>query len=347
MPTHQIQIFPANHHQLRWPAGLDFHRLTNANFRKYMINFQPQSELAEYANSWLYLTQACRGAFSSYGTLIRQAQFVAGLGRHNRHWVIVRPLGYLPEDFLTTLSKLISTTNANPFVFVKKAGPDMRSQFADLARINKVRVLGASVYPWDRNAPHDDDTFPELVIPLSEMFRALAKMGRPLHRLRSQLRRFELLRLTADMSTVADLGIDRVLEMLRDHFESDHSYVESYVNMVRILSHVMSQDTWRHFVPTLGGEPVGLFAYDRLDPRSAGVYASLASKHFPGLGETMMLQLFNLMSHEGIEYVNLGGSETEGLNNYKRKFTGSRDSHFGIRHRYPILVLDLRTMLRE
>jgi hypothetical protein len=341
-----IQIFPSRHSELHLPSGIDFWPLTNANFRKHMVRFQPQSGTAEYANSWLYLTQACRGAFSSYGRLVGQSDFIAGLGRHNRHWVVVRPCGHPSESFLHALDQLVSTTNARPFVFIKKADSNMRDYFADLARVNKVGVLGASAYRWDRNAPHDDDTFPEIVVSLQDLFRALHERGGPLRRLRSQLRRFELLKLNVEISTIPQTGFSRVVEMLESHFEADSSYVESYINMLRILSRSTPTDTWRHFVPVVEGEPVGLFVYDRIDEMSAGVYASVASKHYPGLGETMMLKLFERMRWEGVAFANLGGSETEGLRNYKRKFTLPYQTGLE-EHRYPILVLDFRATPRK
>lgn len=343
MPAPAVQVFPSPRAEFQLPDGMDLWPLTIANFRRHMNRFQPRPGAAEYASSWMYLTQACRGALSPYGRLIGQRDFVAGLGRHNGHWVIVRPRGRLSENFLPILGEFVSVTNARPFVFVKKADSNMRSQYADSARVNNLRVLGGNTYRWDRNAPHDDDTFPEIVVSLPDLFRTLPEGGHRLRRLRSKLRRFESQKLTVELSTVREVRPDRVMEMLLFHFESDHSYVESYVNMLKILSAIpASQDTWRHFVPTIGGEPVGLFAYDRLDGLSAGVYAAVALKHYPGLGETMMLKLFELMHQEGVSFANLGGSETEGLRSYKRKFAVPDEAGSVREHRYPILVLDFR-----
>jgi hypothetical protein len=346
MPSTVVQIFPSRSAKFQLPDGIGFCPLTIANFRRRMKRFQPPPGTAEYASSWLYFTQACRGALAPYGTLIEQRDFVAGLGRHNGHWVIVRPRGHLSDDFLPILGQFVRATNARPFVFVKKADSSMRTQYADSARVNNVGVLGANTYRWDRNAPHDDDTFPEVVVSLPDLFKTLPEGGRRLRRLRSKLRRFELQKVPIELSTVRDIGRDRVMDMLGFHFESDHSNVESYVNMLKILSAPASQDTWGHFIPTIKGEPVGLFAYDRIDGLSAGVYAAVASKHYPGLGETMMLKLFEQMREEGVSFANLGGSETEGLRDYKRKFVAPDEAGSVRGRRHRILVLDFRPILK-
>ena len=137
------------------------------------------------------------------------------------------------------------------------------------------------------------------------------------------------------------------MQMLRLHFDRDDSRTEPYVNMLEILGSMTYADTWSHFVPRIHNDPVGLFAYDRTGRTSGGVYASVASKSYPGLAETMLLELFKRMSQENIKTASLGGSETEGLISYKRKFVSPAPEGAGLFYgrQYPIMVLDFSPVL--
>jgi hypothetical protein len=269
--------------------------------------FPRESGAAVYSDSWLYLTQACRGALGSLGGYYRDRGFFVGLGLHRDSWVLVRPIGRPPEGFLGKLARFVAESGKSPWVYVKKPG----------------LLGGVEPRPWNANAPADDDTYPEYIVD-TRLARKLAEArGRRGQRLRWQLRQCESLRLVRD--SLASAGAAAGLrQFLRDHFGNEPEAVSSYENMIEILS---SEDSsyWSHYlVRDEHRRVVGFFAYEWVDVQSVGVYASLAARSITGLSERLMLELFDDLSRIGARWANLGGSESESLDQYKRTYAGRR-----------------------
>lgn len=303
------------------------------------------SGAARYSDAWLYITQACRGTGIGLGAIHESKDFFVGLGRHNHHWVLVRPYGRPQLDLMQVLAKMVAQTNLRmrPYVFVKKASEDIRKQLRNLAQLIGANVLGATDYPWDRAAPHDDDTFPERFVEVSDGGEHLLYNGENARRLRSKMRQYNAYSHEIEFSTVNEAGMDAVLDMIEFHFGSDRSNVESYVNMLKILNQSTGHGHWHHFVPMRNGCPVGLFAYEIVDAVSAGVYAAMAMNEMRGLAEAMMFEMFKRMAKSRIKIANLGGSETKGLDDFKAKFSHLRTAIPMAKS--PICVIDFRRSL--
>jgi len=92
--------------------------------------------------------------------------------------------------------------------------------------------------------------------------------------------------------------------------------------MIEILSSEDSPYWSHHLVRDEHRRVVGFFAYEWVDVQSVGVYASLAARSITGLSERLMLELIDDLSRIGARWANLGGSETEALDQYKRKYAG-------------------------
>lgn len=280
--------------------------------------FPRESGAALYSDSWLYLTQACRGALGSFGGYYRDPDFFVGLGVHGDSWVLVRPIGRPPEGFLDKLARFVAESGKSRWVYVKKPG----------------LLSGGKPPPWDANAPGDDDTYPEYIIDTRLAWKLADAPGRRGQRLRWQLRQCESLRLVRD-SLASPGATDGLRQFLRNHFGNEPGPVSSYENMIEILS---SQDSayWSHYlVRDEYRRVVGFFAYEWVDAQSVGVYASLAARSITGLSERLMLELFDDLSRIGARWANLGGSETESLDQYKRKYAGWRS------RRNSLLAIDL------
>ncbi|MDD4616001.1 MAG: phosphatidylglycerol lysyltransferase domain-containing protein [Alphaproteobacteria bacterium] len=67
-------------------------------------------------------------------------------------------------------------------------------------------------------------------------------------------------------------------------------------------------------------QAVGLWDVSNNHRKTANVYVNFCNTEIPGLSEFSMVQCCGTLHNQGIEYVNLGGSETENLDAYKRKF---------------------------
>ncbi|MDD4616157.1 MAG: hypothetical protein PHW76_03450 [Alphaproteobacteria bacterium] len=67
-------------------------------------------------------------------------------------------------------------------------------------------------------------------------------------------------------------------------------------------------------------QAVGLWDVSNSHRKTANVYVNFCNTKIPGLSEFSMVACCRTLHNQGIDYVNLGGSETKNLDAYKRKF---------------------------
>jgi hypothetical protein len=67
-------------------------------------------------------------------------------------------------------------------------------------------------------------------------------------------------------------------------------------------------------------QSVGLWDVSNKTQRTANVFVNFCNTEIRGLSEFSMVKCCETLSAEGVRYVNLGGSESESLDAYKRKF---------------------------
>lgn len=299
--------------------------------------FPCRSGQAVYSDSWFYIAQACRREDGTFGSYFRSDTFFVGLGSHRNHWVLVRPTGTFTPQFLSDLKDVVRTSSMSRRVFVKKAPPEFLQQLGE----SGVVVVSADEYPWDSTAPHDDDTFAEPILQVDAALAIAGESGAHASRLRSKLRQFDQYRSRLSLRSISESDSTAVVRMLVDHFDQDPQNVNAYLTMLETLR-TINDSQLCHFVAHIDDVPVGFFAYEILDDVSAGLYASVARREFVGLSESMMLMLLQELSKRHIHLVNLGGSETRGLDMYKRKFNPA----FERKNEIAVVTLDVDRRLR-
>jgi hypothetical protein len=277
---------------------------------------QTNNGVARYADSWLYLAQATRRDDGSLGDYLRYPGFFAGLTTHRGHLVLVRPTGLPPDTLLVDLHALIDDAGTDRRVYFKKAPATFRLwlRHIDWAPVDVGEM------PWDDLAPHDDDTFPEVVVSTERAVEMLRESGAASRKLRSKWR--QAVNLGSDLNIRPADASDRwaIVAMLTDYFDGRQRDVSAYLNMLDSI--VVSEG--RYFgalVADVSGSLTAFFVYEIFHDKSAGIYASIAQRKYPGLSECMMLHVFDELLCRGVELVNLGGSETSGLHAFKQKFS--------------------------
>lgn len=127
-------------------------------------NMKSEYRKATYSNSWLYITQACRGF--GLGLKFYDTNLLLSIGCQYKdkkwHYVIVRPLGCIDERF-TELLIILQRISRQP-VFIKKMFPAQIERFNRLSvRMCIEPLMSSSKYPWSGIEKNDDDTYPELI----------------------------------------------------------------------------------------------------------------------------------------------------------------------------------------
>lgn len=325
---------PLGMHPLRRPDFL--HSITWQDREIYQAFLRAAEGTAVYANSWTYITQACRAL--GLGWKYMDADRLISIGWHNGHYVLVNPLG-IADGRLGDIVGDLCRESGRP-VFIKKASPE---HTAVLKKAGAFAAHGGSC-GWDVIAYADDDTYPEqlLAIDISlgyslrpcEWFRhycaartsphtcgehsvraSYRQFRRNIRRLSESGKRYEIREYRPQMNGT-------IRRWVCEYFGHDRPEAPAaYRNLIEGLHHGLHKESQFCFVvcgETEGGIH-GLIFAERLDDESAALYARLIGRNHPGLPEYAMAQVLTHLRRQGIRRLNLGGSETAGLHAFKKK----------------------------
>ncbi|HLD78729.1 MAG TPA: hypothetical protein VJB16_06900, partial [archaeon] len=311
------------------PLALDDAQAIRAFYRTH-------DDSGAYARSWTYLTQATHMEQLGFpfGLVLEDSWRLAGLGVFRRpadpegkpcvH--IVHPAGTWNAEQIHALAAHAVRLSGTP-CYVKKVDHEL---LRSLENRGFVSVRGYQEgketirHTWHPVAPLEDDTFPERVIDISGLDRLLD--GRDPQTLAwhdntevaRKYRRFQ--RRYGHCIEVRDHSPDQIpaaQAVVEAFFSPEYrragklSSPADYGNMVSNPpepgSGIMAAVTY------LRDEPVGFFVAEKIRS-NIGVYANLALYHrASGFSEYLLTAALRSLIPSGIRYVNLGGSETRGL----------------------------------
>jgi len=293
--------------------------------------FPNENNKYRYSDSWLYITQACRGAGNGFGLLYRDEQFSVFIGFDHRHWVLVRPRGDITKVFFVVLEALLEDVSYP--IYVKKAESKVRHSMWESLLEHKLSVAGSNSYPWDPHFRNDDDTYPECIIEVEQALQIPAMKGKKARRLRQKLKKGRDLFSCLKVAPFEEANISDLDKFLCSHFGADSQYRDAYRPMLEILKSPYANDEFFSIVAFKEKIVKAFFVYERLDSISVGLYASISDRKSQGLSETMYMWLFKHLDKRGIKFINVGGSEEFSLDKFKRKFIPSPNNlsrHFPI-----------------
>jgi hypothetical protein len=327
-----------------------FTPITNSDHDLYQSFFRLDKRVACYGNSCTYITQACRGIGLGLGLKYHDRDLLLSIGSYKSHYVVVRPLGRLDWRFIQVLDAL-HYASGKP-VFIKKLFPDQVARLHELGDFKEAIQYTKDndhpekgSYPWRSHQSFaDDDTFPEIVLDISltldykkapkKWFSEFATHHESDSEIVEELFRYYL-KFRAKVTKFATSDIKCRLEdynpdvaesirrFLLGHFgEKDEENVEAYENMMTKLPLASHGDSFFSFVAYLQHRPLpqGFFVAERLDGKSGGLYAAIASRCCPGLSEYLHVQMLSRLRRNGIRFLNIGGSEVKSLHEFKLKF---------------------------
>lgn len=283
-----------------------------------------------YAEAWAYLTQAVNGHRYGFplGLKNHHEGILAVIGFFPRpaattatwHFHIVHPMGnWMGREFLMLCQEL-RELGGTP-VYLKKINADQESWLLQQHGFKSIEAL-----PWHGEATAEDDTFPEVVLNSSDTLQLVDGPGR--NEVKDHYRRF-LNRYKGDTGlgiytpAIHDQARDVVGRFFEHLEEKQHhlSVPDDYENMITALPAGVNGKDYFAYILHVNGQRGGFCLAERTGPTHAGVYANIAlHSNFPYASEYLVVELIRKMYAAGITSVNLGGSETRGLDTFKRKF---------------------------
>jgi len=211
----------------------------------------------------------------------------------------------LSEQHMPTYAKKIFPEQ---FTYLKKKG------FSD-----------TSDFPWHSICPSEDDTYPEIIIDVLESL-SLAQKAKHSTKLKRAYRYYNhyllkediLMKNLKDYSKQAKEIVNTFFKKIKTYNNTNISQETDYNNLLRLDS--QTNNNFGEII-LINDIFAGFYSAEKQDSNHISLYATITlrelSNHLP---EFIYFHLLHQMKQKRIQYLNLGGSETKKLNEFKNKF---------------------------
>lgn len=310
---------------------LGFHSLNAENWPaiKALILDKTDAGTVGYADTWTYLTQATNGwamDTNRCGYFIQKGESfcIGGLFRRPRDKKLaihlVNPMGDGRAGLVRTFCQRVAGKYP---VYVKRSDEELYEELSTSGDF-----CWKPEFAWHDDAPEEDDTFPEVELDVNASL-ALFAAGRAnpvlaqLARFRNRVKGMEVTWLP--VSHVREADARQVVAEFFRHKEEKHidiSQPTDYENMICHPRPRARQKTLIREVCYIDGAVAAFLVMERIgDTDVVGLYCSIALyQKFPCLSEFVIQRALEQAKAHGYRYLNLGGSESEGLHRFKMKF---------------------------
>lgn len=303
----------------------------NSNFSKIepsdkeLFDRYFKNERHTYGNSWVYLLQNMYGiGDNNLGFKYYDGENLSAVCVYPKieepstlvfYWI--RPMGKNIIKVLIEQSKIIKDRFNLPVV-VTKIFPDQADELIKSQSFGSIEN-----FIWHSSAPAEDDTYPEIITDVKETLSNASKKDS----IKKALKQYEKINKKV-----------KVLDVNTDKYEEEAWSIAKkfFKQSITSLSHNISTEFDYYNIifnrPKLDknyylklivheNNPVGFFDIYLMDEKYACTYASLMLREkIPNLDDFATIYTCKLLDETGHRYLNVGGSETEGLNYFKNKF---------------------------
>jgi len=304
-------------------------------------HFWRASPNPRYADSWAYVLQSVNGYHMGlsplgYKALAEDALLAANIFHRPTDGVltahIVNPVGNGAAALACRIATSLADTLNLP-VYVKNV---RRETAEEIATRLPGRVKRPD--PWHIQAPLEDSTEPEMVLSVSHTLDLLHnssknqvkdKYGRFTRKMSDHLLNWR--KLVPEREADAQRIVAGFFSQKRAH-HIDVSGPEDYQNMVTHRPSHDGLDGNGSQILYIDDEPVALLVIEGLgESETAGVYCNLALyQETQYLSEYVIVEACRLTLAHGFRFLNLGGSESAKLTEFKRKFQPVEENGSGV-----------------
>jgi hypothetical protein len=235
---------------------------------------------------------------------------------------MVNPVGPDRFSYTSTICEQIGRSIGIP-IYLKKLDDDLLKHLS-----NQPHFRSAKSIPWHSSAILEDDTYSEVIVDIETTLQLLVAANN--NDLRDKINRFH--RRTADRP-VRWKDIDRALysdaKLIVNRFflgkkaaHIDISTPDDYENMLLHPGLVVKDSLVIRKLCYIDRSPVAMLVLEALGSSSTmGLYCNLALYEAEKyLSEYVVIKALQEAQKRGFQYVNLGGSESLGLDRFKSKF---------------------------
>lgn len=269
-------------------------------FRKYV---NPNS--LRFEDSWLYILQACRnggGLYKIEGSLFLVTK------KEDDSAIVIPSFFTKDKSSLREIISKISSQTELPVILKN----------VNIEEINELKTHGFDCYGreevWSHGCKYDDQTFPQRIVDIEDL---LGLKGKSYEEVRSGLRKCRL-DVPPQSLRFYDLQRDKLdflnlLEMHEKRLPGTRSAFSIYQDV--------SKD--KNIIPIvfqLDQRIIGASFFDTISRGNLAYVLHLYDPSFPGLSYSLLFESSYFLYHLSYSHINLQGSETEGLDRWKRGF---------------------------
>lgn len=279
-----------------------------------------------YGNSWTYVTQGMYGigpfglGYKYYDGKNLSAIAIYPKIEHPNiycfYWV--RPMGPQILDIINKFAKNLLETQSIP-TYVKKI---FKEQFEYLK--NK-GFKDTSGFPWYSNSRSEDDTYPEQIVKVEKSLRAakLSKKNTKLHRAYQYYRHFMNKNDLQLRSVLTDFKVDQkiLIQFFKYQKQIRKNNVSGPDDFYNLILYPQKKESIIEELILDNKIPVGFYYAIKQYQSYVSLYATITLREISNnLADFMMFQLLTNIKKSKLSYLNLGGSESSSLNEFKKKF---------------------------
>lgn len=285
-----------------------------------------QKDRYTYGNGWSYVTQAMnRIGRSGLGYKVYDGKnLISFVVYPNLEYpkkvsiYFIRPMGENPLKTIVEIEKKLRGLKIIYPIYVKKIFNDQKEL------LMKEGYKNISFLPWHSEIIAEDDTYPELIIDPVVTLRELENKSRN-HSLRQSFRDAETMAKRNKIEIKSE-GFEKYAYKITQQFfkfiqskkgkDLNISTSHDYYNM--IYNNPNRPNLIKELV-YVDGKPLGYYVIEETSNKKySNLYALIILRNVQKrLSDYTM---FHLIRNLNTKYLNMGGSEDEGLDNYKRKF---------------------------
>lgn len=290
-------------------------KFTFTDYPKFSKNFK--EEKAKYSSSWLYTLRSARDDAGDLSHKFLHGNLLFTISKRKGIIYIGKPFG-LSEDNIDEFLKVIDRlrkSNKEP-ILIKKLTQEFIDKIRNEFECRDISKANSSLY--------EDEAYPEKIVDLNSLFEPKYKQITKSKPLRKGVNRYKNNNGAYDMECLsnedkinADLFF-RVLEKVsRKNLEKKLAFTP-LINYITSRKNINCRIILRIY--HIENEYHGLYLLEKLSADSLGFYCGLTSIKYPGVTEYLDYLVLKEAFRNGYRWVNFGGSETEGVYRYNRKF---------------------------
>lgn len=278
-----------------------------------------------YGNGWSYINQAMNSTGSdNRGYKYYNGKNLISITAYPRFQkpdeyavYFIRPMGPEAIQSIISITKVIRRLYPDMTIFVKKIFSDQKEKLIEYG----FREIEAE--PWHTVATAEDDTFDEIIIGVLETKEELQNQSRK-KSLKQTYAAVRKLKAEQDVRFTEENFEEKAWDITTTYFKEVHR-IKTKVNVstpfdyYNLIFRSKSDKFINRELLFINNEPLGYYISERSQSNKyTNLYAMLTLRHeFKGLGDLIVTHLLDTIE---TPYLNLGGSEDEWIDRFKRKY---------------------------